>query len=75
MVHHAALKGRAGVVQFLIDQLHLDPNARNKVCVCVNRSCTLTSSRSSSVLCDVTMVVYRTCTCKDRGTVGGKSLV
>ena len=45
------------------------------MCVCLNCSCTLTSSRSSSVLCDVTMVVYCTCTCKDRGTVGGKSLV
>ena len=68
MVHHAALKGHVDVVQFVIDKLHLNANACNKVCVLELYSCTLTSSRSSSVLCDVTMVVYCTCTCEDGGT-------
>ena len=35
MVHHAALKGHTDVVRLVIDKLHLDPTARNKVCVCV----------------------------------------
>ena len=68
MVHHAALEGHVDVVQFVIDKLHLDANARNKVCVCLSCSCSLPSSRSSSVLCDVAMVVYCTCTCEDGGT-------
>ena len=68
MVHHAAHNGHADVVRLVIDDFHLDPTARDKVCVCLNCSCTLTSSRSSSVLCDVTMVVYCTCTCEDGGT-------
>ena len=68
MVHHAARKGHADVVRLVIDNLQLDPTARDKVCVCLNCSFTLTSSWSSSVLCDVTMVVYCTCTCEDGGT-------
>ena len=68
MVHFAARNGHADVVQLVIDNFHLDPTARSKVCVCLNCSCILTSSWSSSVLCDVTMVVYCTCTCEDGGT-------
>ena len=68
MVHRAALKGHADVVQLVIDKLHLDATACNKVCVRLNCSCTLISSGSSSVLCSVTMVVYCTCTCEDGGT-------
>ena len=67
MVHHAALTGHADVVCLVIDNFHLDATARDKVCVRLNCSCTLTSSRSSSVLCDVAMVVYCTCTCEDGG--------
>ena len=68
MLHCAAHKGHADVVRFLIDELKLNPTARNKVCVCLNCRGIQTSSRSSSVLCDVTMVVYCTCTCEDGGT-------
>ena len=68
MVHRAALTGHADVVRHVIDKMHVDPNARNKVCVRLNCSCTLTSSRSSSVLCDVAMVVYCTCTREDGST-------
>ena len=68
MVHHAALNGHADAVRLVIDNFNVDPTARNKVCVHLNCSCTLTSSRSSSVLCDVAMVVYCTCTREDGGT-------
>ena len=34
MVHRAALNGHANVVRLVIDKFHLNPTARNKVCVC-----------------------------------------
>ena len=33
MVHHAALTGHADVVRLVIDYFHVDPTARDKVCV------------------------------------------
>ena len=32
MVHHAAFKGHTDVVRLVIDDLQLDPTARDKVC-------------------------------------------
>ena len=38
MVHWAARNGHADVVRLVIENFHLDPTARNKVCVCLNCS-------------------------------------
>ena len=51
MIHCAARKGHVDVVRFLIDELKLNPTARHKVCVCLNCSCTPTSSIGPVVSC------------------------
>ena len=54
MLHFAAAKGHADVVQLAIDEYKLDPTARTKVCVAGHAcSCLAMGSRASGGLCNV----------------------
>ena len=60
MLHFAAHKGPAEVVQLLIDEYKLNPSARSKVCGQTCR-CLVKSSRASGGLCNA----RRRCACKN----------